>query len=283
MLADSHAHLDWDAFDEDREQVISRAREAGIELILTVGCNLESSRTAIRLAEEHQDILAAVGFHPNDTTGVKESDLETLAELSQHPRVVAIGEIGLDFYREWSPHETQIEVFRHQLRLAQEVDLPVVIHCRNAHLEMLEILDYWVSHLTLHHSNHPPGVIHCFSGDVAIAQRYISLGFLISLAGPVTYPSARNTVKVAQYLPPESLLIETDSPFLAPQDHRGKRNEPAYLTTTAKKVAQVREMSLESVCKSTTQNVRCLLRLEDKNNVTTQPTIDSHREHEKGY
>jgi TatD DNase family protein len=189
---------------------------------------------------------------------MKEGDLKSLADLTKDSLVVAIGEIGLDFYRNLSPRPSQLEVFQKQLDLAGELDLPVVVHCRQAHEEVYDILNGWVKAAP---AGSRRGVIHCFSGDIGMARRYIELGFYISLAGSVTYPSAGELVEVARELPLDRLLLETDAPFLAPQAHRGKRNEPAYIALTAEKVAQVRQVSTGVVADAAARNTIGLFRL----------------------
>jgi len=262
VIIDSHAHLDLPAFDKDREQMLARAREHGVCGIINVGLNLESSKASIKLAHDHPDIFSAVGFHPNEAFRMMDSDLSLLAELAQDSRVAAIGEIGLDFYRKSSPRQRQLEVFKKQLGLAAELGLPVIIHCRQAHEVVLNILTRWLKSISTPASKSPErGVIHCFSGDLELAQRYVELGFLISLPGSITYPSAHTLVKVARELPLDRLLVETDSPFLAPQLYRGRRNEPSYLPLIISKIAEVKEVPAELVAKATAQNTRHLFQL----------------------
>ena len=227
MLIDSHAHIDLPEFNKDRDQVLERARRRGVAAVINVGLDAESSRQALAMAKKYDDIFVAVGFHPHEASKMKEGDLDSLAELTEDARVVAIGEIGLDFYRNLSPREAQLEAFKKQLELAVELKLPVVVHCRQAHREVYDILSDWVK---ANPADNRRGVIHCFSGDIDMARRYIELGFYISLAGSVTYPSAGELVGVAREVPLERLLLETDAPFLAPQARRGKRNEPACTT-----------------------------------------------------
>ncbi len=262
MIIDSHAHLDLPAFDKDRDQVVTRAREQGVSTIINVGLDIESSRASLRIAQHYPDVFTAVGFHPNRAAEMKEGDLSRLGELTGSPQVVAIGEMGLDYYRKSTPRQRQLEVFQQQLDFAAELGLPVVIHCRNAHKELLAILTAWTKSIS------PPadngrglGVIHCFSGDLRLAWRYIELGFLISLPGSLTYPSARDKIALARELPLDKLLVETDSPFLAPQLHRGQRNEPAYLPLVVDKIAQSRQVPPETIARATTQNAVNLFHL----------------------
>ena len=257
LIVDTHAHLDMGAFDKDREEVVARALNAGVSTIITVGTNLESSKKAIRLAERHPQILAAVGFHPHDTSAVKKTDIANLAEIAKHPRVVAIGETGLDFYRNYSPREKQLEVLKWQFDLAGELNLPIIIHCRQAEKDMLGLLRDWTSH---HKGPQEQGrgVIHCFSGDGRAAREYLDMGFYLSLAGYVEYPGSRSAKDVIRNIPHDRLLVETDCPFLPPQTHRGQRNEPAYLSFTVGVLAKIREVPLETVAKETTQNAHRL-------------------------
>jgi TatD DNase family protein len=258
LLIDSHAHIDLPEFNQDRDQVLARAREWGVRAVINVGLDAESSRRSLEMAKKYDGVFVAVGFHPHEAARMKEGDLKSLADLTKDSLVVAIGEIGLDFYRNLSPRPSQLEVFQKQLDLAGELDLPVVVHCRQAHEEVYDILNGWVKAAP---AGSRRGVIHCFSGDIGMARRYIELGFYISLAGSVTYPSAGELVEVARELPLDRLLLETDAPFLAPQAHRGKRNEPAYIALTAEKVAQVRQVSTGVVADAAARNTIGLFRL----------------------
>jgi TatD DNase family protein len=258
LLIDSHAHIDLAEFNKDRDQVMARARERGVRAVINVGLDAESSRKSLEMAQKYEDVFVAVGCHPHEAAKLKEGDLKSLADLSRDSRVVAIGEIGLDFYRNLSPREAQLEAFEKQLDLAVELGLPVVVHCRQAHKEVYDILSGWVKN---NPANSQRGVIHCFSGDIDMARRYIELGFYISIAGSVTYPSAGELVGVARELPLDRLLLETDAPFLAPQAHRGKRNEPAYVALTAEKVADIRQMPVEVVADAAARNTIELFRL----------------------
>ena len=262
MLIDSHAHLDLPAFNDDRNQVLTRARQQGVSTIINVGIDLESSQASLDMVEHHPGLFTTVGYHPNRASEMRKGDLSLLGELAGNAKVVAIGEIGLDFYRKSTPRQRQLEAFRQQLDLAAELGLPVVIHCRNAHNELRDILAAWVESISPSAGNsHGLGVIHCFSSNVTLAWRYIELGFLISLPGSITYPSAHDKIEVARELPLEKLLVETDSPFLAPQLHRGQRNEPSYLPLVVDKIAQVRQVSAEAVAQATTQNAINLFHL----------------------
>ena len=260
---DSHCHLDFDAFDADRGQVFSRAREAGVQGILNPAIDLENSRKILAMVADNPGIIAAIGVHPNSATTWNENTLGELAELAKNPKVRAIGEIGLDYYRDWAPQDTQREVFRAQLELAQRVRLPVIIHVRNASAEdqramkdVLSILETWQNGLPS--TNSPvkdrPGVLHSFSGDAASAQRAIALGFYIGITGPITYKNAQELQQVVSELPLDSLLIETDAPFLTPHPFRGKRNEPAYVRLVADKIAVIHNLEPERVAEMTTSN-----------------------------
>jgi TatD DNase family protein len=257
LLIDSHAHIDLPEFDKDRDQVMARARERGVRAVVNMGLDAALSLKALAVAKKYDDVFAAVGCHPHEASKMREGDLESLAELTEDSRVVAIGEIGLDFYRNLSPRESQLEAFKKQLDLAAELGLPVAVHCRQAHEEVYNILSGWVKA----NPGSRRGVIHCFSGDIEMARRYIELGFYISLAGSVTYPSAREMIEVAREVPLERLLLETDAPFLTPQAHRGKRNEPAYVALTAEKVAGIRRAPVEVVADSAARNTIELFRL----------------------
>lgn len=260
-MIDSHTHLDMPEFDPDREAVIARARRHGVSTIITVGIDLASSRAALELSRQHPDIFCAVGIHPNKVANTREKDLDELSELTENDRVVALGEMGLDFFRNCSAPARQIEIFKAQLEKAAILGLPVIIHCRQAHQELMEILVPWVRSLDRKASNGKLGVIHCFSGDIELAHRYIEMGFLISLPGPVTYPNARDMAGVARETLLDKMLVETDSPYLAPQPYRGKRNEPAYLPITVAQIARLRGLEPEIVGQATAENTLALFRI----------------------
>jgi TatD DNase family protein len=254
-LFDTHAHLHFPDFDADREAMMARAREAGVTRMLTIGTEVPTSRAAIALAEREPDVWATVGVHPHDAAEADDGALSEIERLAHAPRVVAIGEIGLDFLRNLSPRDIQERVFRHLVGVARRLRKPVVVHCRDAHAEVLTILaEERVSEVG--------GIMHCFSGDVGIARRCLDLGLLVSLAGPVTYPNARSLPEVARFVPGDRLVIETDCPFLPPQGYRGKRNEPAYITLTAAKVAELRGEPLPDVARRASGSARRLLRID---------------------
>lgn len=257
-LVDTHAHLDFEQFDRDREAVLRRAAEAGVAWIIDVGANLASSRRAVALASAEPRIWAAVGVHPHDAATVNPPVLAELRALAHGPRVVAVGEIGLDFYRDLSPRPKQREAFEAQLALARELDLPVIVHDRAAHAETLAVLR-GASRQT---GPHLRGVMHCFSGDLELAREILELGLYIGIDGPVTYPRATTLAEVARLVPLERLLIETDSPYLAPQARRGKRNEPAYVGLIAERVAELRGLRTEEVGRVTSDNACALFHAE---------------------
>ncbi|MBC7261601.1 MAG: TatD family hydrolase [Chloroflexi bacterium] len=253
MLVDTHAHLDSVEFKDDVEEVISRSLAAGVDTIITVGTDLESSRQAVLLAEQHHPVYAAVGIHPHEADQAKPDDLTELFHLSQHRKVVAIGEIGLDFYRNLSPAKVQEEVFAAQLELAKRAGKPIIIHDRQAHRETMAILSERAKGLH--------GVLHCFSGDLEMALQAVKMGFWISVAGPVTFQNAHRLQALVRQLPLEHVLIETDCPYLAPHPYRGQRNEPAYVRFIAARIAALKEIPLEQVSQVTTENARKLFAL----------------------
>ena len=253
-LVDTHAHLHFPEFAGDLEAVLERARAAGVRCMVTIGTDVESSRAAVALAGREPDVWAAVGIHPHAASLADEARLAEIERLAAAPRVVAIGETGLDFFRLLSPRDAQELAFRAQLALARRLRKPVLVHCRDAHEETLAIL----AEVPVGEAG---GIMHCFSGDTAIARRCLDLGLLISLAGPVTYPKARALPEVAKVVPADRLVVETDCPFLPPQPYRGKRNEPAYLAVTAARVAELRAEPLEELASRMSENARTLLRL----------------------
>jgi len=271
-FVDSHLHLDLSLFDEDRDSVVSRARQANVVAMLNPGHNLESSRKAIQLAERYPELYAAVGVHPHDAAaddarvaGWKPASQgeEAIRELARHPRVVAIGEIGLDYYRNLSPPETQRCVFLKYLRLARELNLPVIVHCRDAFEDVCGMLEEVQARrggpaLQEEKSQDLRGVLHSFSGDESSAFRLLDIGFFISFSGQITYPKSDSLRSVARELPIEKMLIETDSPFLPPQARRGRRNEPSFVAHIAGELARVKGLSVEDVARITTANVRRL-------------------------
>lgn len=260
MLADTHCHLDFDTFDEDRDQVLARSREAGVTRILVPGIDTVSSRAAVELAESRSQVCAAVGVHPNEANTWDEDALAHLRGLAQSPAVVAIGEIGLDYYRDRAPRELQKRILQSQLTLATELQLPVVIHNRQATAELLDILSAWSAGLTAAQSSlaERPGVLHSYSDDLQSALRALELNFYIGITGPVTFRNAPDLQNVVAALPLDRLIVETDAPFLAPHPYRGKRNEPAYVRLIADKIAQLHNENFEAVAQTTSQNAQRL-------------------------
>jgi TatD DNase family protein len=252
-VIDSHAHLNLPQFDADRPAVIARATEAGVTTIVNVGADLLSSQQSVEMAGRYPFIYAAVGVHPHDASTLDETVYGQIRELARHPRVVAIGEIGLDYYYNFSPREQQVEAFELQLDLSVELGLPFIIHDREAHGPIMSALDGW---LTKAGSLH--GVLHCFSGDAAMARRAVDMGLYISIAGPVTFHNARQLPQVVKEVPLTRLLVETDCPYLAPMPHRGKRNEPAYVCLVAQAIAAIKSVDVTEVDAVTSQNVRDL-------------------------
>lgn len=251
FLVDTHAHLDIEEFDGDRGDVIRRAQEQGVGIIVNASFDLASSERSVTLAGEYEFIYALVGVHPHDAGDVPEDYLARLEELARGPGVVAVGEIGLDYYRDLSPRSVQQKVFREQLALAKELDLPVVIHDRDAHGDLLDILKK-------DGLGKRGGVMHCYSGSWEMAKVCLAMGFYISIAGPVTFPNAAKLKEVAFKVPPDRILIETDCPYLAPQAKRGKRNEPSYVRYVAEEIASLRGVSLEQLGRAVTANARTI-------------------------
>lgn len=250
MAIDTHAHLEMEAFDGDREAVLARAAEAGLTAIVTVGTTLPDCEKAVALTRLYKPVYAAVGIHPHEVKDIDAATYDALRVLAQQEKVVAIGEIGLDFFYDLSPREVQLRCFQEQLNLAEEMDLPVILHDREAHPEILEILRSRKGSLR--------GVLHCFSGNWAMACECLDLGFHLSVAGPVTYRKADQLRAVAREVPLGRLLIETDAPYLAPQPYRGKRNEPAYVMETARYLAGIRGIPVDELEQQTTANARRL-------------------------
>ncbi len=254
MLFDSHAHLDDSRFDNDRDEIIKAAKENGLQYILNPGADLSSSVKAVNLAEKHDMIYAAVGIHPHDVKDMDEDTLQILRSLSNKEKVVAIGEIGLDYYYNHSPKEDQRKWFKRQIEMAKEVNLPIIVHDRDANQETFNILNqYNVGDIGC--------VMHCYSGSVELAKEYIKRGIYISLAGPLTFTNAKKTHEVAREIPLEWLLVETDCPYLTPVPFRGKRNQPAYVKYVAEAIAEAKGMTLEEVAYQTSINAKKLFRI----------------------
>lgn len=251
MFIDSHAHLDDRKFDGDRDEMLQRARENQISNIINVGYDLASSRRSLDLAANYDFIYAAVGIHPHDAAEAGANYLDELRAMAALPKVVAIGEMGLDYYRNLSPKEIQQRVFREQIRLAAELEKPVIIHDREAHGDVMAILRE-------EKVGPAKGVLHCFSGSLEMARECIKMGFYLSIAGPVTFSNAKKLREVAAGVPLDRLLIETDAPYLTPEPHRGKRNESAYVACVGRCVAEIRGIPVEELAAATTGNARRL-------------------------
>ena len=243
---DTHCHLDDEKFDEDREQAYQRMRDAGVERCVCVGSDLNSSQRCLDFAAAHPGVWAAAGVHPHEAKDAPAGYLKELEKLLSHPKVVALGEIGLDYYYDFSPREIQKQVMAEQMELAVRLNKPVIFHIRDAHGDMV---DFFRSSASL-----PAGIIHCFSGSPEIAQEYVRMGFYISFAGPLTFKKAPHLCAAAQCVPLHKLLVETDSPYLSPEPLRGRRNEPANVVWTLKKLAQLRELPEEEMARVTWEN-----------------------------
>lgn len=262
LLTDTHCHLNLNIFQEDLTRFLARAAEAGVERILVPGIDLETSRQAVALAEKHSCLYAAVGVHPGDASSWNSGTLAALRELAAHPKTVAIGEIGLDYYRDRSPRPQQREVFRAQLALAAELRLPVVIHNRESLEDLWSDLAAW--HEDLAKSGSPlakrPGVLHSYDGPLSVALQAGERGFFIGISGPVTFKNARERQEVVAGLPVDRILIETDAPYLTPHPHRGRwPNEPAFVAYVAEKVAELHHQPVEAIARITWENAATLL------------------------
>jgi TatD DNase family protein len=247
-LFDTHAHLHFPDYAEDLDAVLDRAHAAGVRGMVTIGTDRETNHAVVELARRLPDVWATVGIHPHDAGEAVDDDFVEMERLARsEPKVVGVGEMGLDFFRNLSPPEDQRQVFRRQIHIARGVGRPLVIHCRDAHDETLAIL-------AEERAGEIGGVMHCFSGDVEIARRCLDMGLFISLAGPVTYKNARGLPEVARFVPEDRLVVETDCPYLPPTPHRGKRNEPAYVALTAAFVAELRDTDPEALGDTLTAN-----------------------------
>lgn len=256
MFIDTHVHLNADQYEEDVEEVIERALEAGVSKMVVIGFDRKTIRKAMELTDQYPFIYAVVGWHPVDAIDCTEEDLEWIESLAAHPKVVGIGEMGLDYYWDKSPKEIQQQLFRRQIQLAKKVGLPIIIHNREATADVVRILKE-------EKAEEVGGIMHCFSGSVEIAQECIDMNFLISLGGPVTFKNAKAPKMVAKEIPLNKLLIETDAPYLTPHPHRGKRNEPVYVTLVAEEIAKLKELSVEEVASATTANALKLFKIDE--------------------
>ena len=256
MLIDSHAHLDDRRFNADRDMLIKSLKENNVDLVLNIGADIKTSKASVDLAKKYDNIYAVVGVHPHSAKNLEGSDLSELRSMAKQDKVVAIGEIGLDYYRDNSPRDIQRKWFKKQIELAQELDMPVVIHSREATQETFDILKEASKIKKLR------GILHSYSGSYEMAVEYIKLGFYISISGPVTFKNARVLRDVAARIPLDKLLIETDAPYLTPEPYRGKRNEPMFVKYVAEKIAEVRGTTFEEIANMTSQNLLELLDLE---------------------
>ncbi len=257
MLVDSHCHLMLEAFEDDLPAVLARARSQGVGRIVVPGIDLSSSRQALTLAENTPGVFAAVGVHPHEASSWQDGSAADLRGLAASEHVVAIGEIGLDYYRELAPRADQLRALRAQLELAAELELPVILHNRESTDDLLDELEKWAGNLPPSLRDRP-GVLHAFSGDERSAQRATSLGFYLGIAGPVTYPNADDRRQITASLPPDRLLVETDAPYMAPQSHRGQRNEPGYVSHVAEALADLFSLAPETIAQHTTTNANHL-------------------------
>jgi TatD DNase family protein len=251
MLVDSHAHLEMEDFDKDRDRVVARALEAEVGYIITVATKVQDVRKALEIAQKHESVYVAMGIHPHEVKDIARGDYDELRSLAREEKVVAFGEIGLDFFRNHSPREVQRARFRELLRLGKELGLPIILHDRDAHREILRVLEeegggQW------------KGVFHCFSGDYSMAREILRMGLFLSIPGTVTFKKSLTQQEVVRRIPLEKILLETDCPYLAPEPYRGKRNEPAFIRNTAEKVASLKGLSFEDVARITSYNARLL-------------------------
>ncbi|MCR2823367.1 TatD family hydrolase [Lederbergia panacisoli] len=249
MLFDTHVHLNDDQYAEDMDEVIARAKDAGVEYMVVVGFDRKTIQKALEIIHEHDFIYASVGWHPVDAIDMTEDDLIWLEEVAAHPKVVALGEMGLDYHWDKSPKDIQKDVFRKQIRLAKKINMPIIIHNRDATQDIIEILRE-------ENAEEIGGIMHCFSGSAEVAKQCLDLNFYISLGGPVTFKNAKKPKEVAIQVPLDRLLIETDCPYLAPHPYRGKRNEPSYVRLVAEQIADLKSLSLEEVAQITTANAK---------------------------
>jgi TatD DNase family protein len=254
MLFDTHAHYNDARFDEDRDEVLSRVREGGVSLVLNAAADMDSVHSCIRLAEDYDFIYTSVGVHPHDAIHISEETIETLRREAEHVKVVAVGEIGLDYYYDNSPRDTQKYWFARQIGLARELGLPVIVHNRDAHEDSLRIVQQ-------EGAKQVGGVFHCFTGSVEMARELLKLEFYISVGGPVTFKNARKLIEVVQYVPMDRILIETDCPYLTPEPHRGKRNESTYVRLVAERIAQIKGCTFEEIASVTMENGKRLFKI----------------------
>ena len=253
MLFDTHAHMNDPAFDADRQQVLLGLKDKGVDLVMNVGCCLESSKDCIAMAEAYPFVYASVGSHPDSADEVNEQVLEDYRQMAKHPKVLAIGEIGLDYYYETIPRQTQIQAFRLQMELARELKMPVIVHERNAHDDGMRVVKEFKD---------VTGVFHCYSGSAEMARQLVDMGWYIGFTGVLTFKNARKAVETVQRIPLDRIVLETDCPFMAPEPFRGKRNDPGYLYRMAERLAELRDLPVEQIWEVTTANARKLYRMD---------------------
>ena len=254
MLFDSHAHLDDERFDSDRQALIESLPGRGISYVVNVGADMESSRRSIELSEQYPFIYAAVGVHPHEASGCSENTLDEIKALAGKEKVVAIGEIGLDYHYDFSPRDVQKEVFAKQIALARELNLPIIVHDRESHRDVLDILKSERAYET-------GGVLHCFSGSVEMAREAFELGFKIGIGGAVTFKNARKSIEVVQFAPLDMLLVETDCPYMTPEPYRGRRNWSGYIKLILQKMAEIKGIDYSEIEEATTNNAKRLFRV----------------------
>lgn len=254
MLIDSHAHLDNERFDLDREYIIENLQKNGIELVVNIGADIHSSKASVELAEKYKNIYAVVGVHPHEVKDMNENSLAEIEKLAKNKKVLAIGEIGLDYHYDNSPRDIQRKRFREQINLAKKLNLPIVVHSREADADILQILK--------EESQELRAIIHCFSSDRAQLKEYLGLGFYIAIGGPVTFKKTDELKEVVKVVPLDKLLLETDAPYLAPTPYRGKRNEPIFVKETAKLIAELRGITLEDLTLQTNKNTKKIFNID---------------------
>ena len=254
MLFDTHAHLNDPAFDEDRDALLLGLKEKGVEFVMNVGCCLDSSKDCIAMAEKYPFVYASVGSHPDSAAEINDEVLEQYRQMAKHPKVKAIGEIGLDYYYEDPSRDIQKKAFRMQMELVRETGLPVIIHERDAHDDGMRMVKEFKD---------VTGVFHCYSGSAEMARQLVEMGWYIGFTGVLTFKNARKAVETAQRIPLDRIVLETDCPFMAPEPFRGKRNDPGYLFRMAEKLAEIRGISTEEAIAATTENAKRLYRIED--------------------
>lgn len=250
-IFDTHAHYDDSRFDEDRDELITSLKDKGVSQIVNCGCDLKSSLTTVALSEKFDFIYAAVGIHAHEAEEATESDLKEIEKLYEKEKIVAVGEIGLDYHYDFSPREIQLEIFDRQLALANKLDLPVIVHDREAHEDTMKLLTKYK----------PKGVVHCFSGSVEMAKEIVKLGMYIGIGGAVTFKNAKKPVEVVEYLPLDRLLLETDAPYMTPVPFRGQRCDSSHIAYTAEKIAQIKGIDVQELISICNENAKKLFRI----------------------